>query len=444
MTPAGQPGGPPGERAAATASANRAAGLGERLAGPAAAARVRFLDEGTTKTVGDLCAEGRGAGRWISSLDRPVCAMVLSNTAACVAALFGAVGVGATLVSVPLPPRGSSPEWYAGFVASVCRQTGAAGLLVDGEHRGLVPDGLGPETRAYDEVLAPMTRCSPATDKGFRLVQFTSGSTEQPRGVVLGERAVLANVDAILSVIDPEAYDTACSWLPLSHDMGLIGMLLAPCLAAPTTSPGGNLCLLRPERFVRSPRTWLVACSEVGATCTAAPDFAFALMSRRATPAGLDLSSLRAAIVGAEPVRATTLTAFADRFAAAGFDDRAFCPAYGLAEAVLAVTMTAASERWRSVEVDGRRLGDGVLAHVARGTGAAIVASGSAVPGAPCRGRPSMPDGDASVPSGSGPRFRSRATRTGPFPWTRTGGSRPAISGSSRMIASSSSAAATT
>jgi acyl-CoA synthetase (AMP-forming)/AMP-acid ligase II len=136
--------------------------------------------------------------------------------------------------------------------------------------------------------------------------------------------------------------------------MGLIGMTLASlCAGGPRWTGGGRLVLIPPEHFLRDPSVWFEACARYGSTITAAPDFALGLVARRGVPHGLDLSALRACIVGGEPIRAATLEQFAAVAEPRGFERRALCPSYGLAEATLAVTMLEPAEPWRTAPVPG-------------------------------------------------------------------------------------------
>jgi acyl-CoA synthetase (AMP-forming)/AMP-acid ligase II len=203
---------------------------------------------------------------------------------------------------------------------------------------------------SFDEALALRGRGTqdPAS---FVLTQFTSGSTSEPRGVVLDGKRIVANIRAQLEWLQPAPGDGACTWLPLSHDMGLIGMFLGSIAGATDDwARGGDLVVMTPQGFMRNPASWLVTCEAFGSTITAAPNFGYEMAARRRTPLG-DLSKLRVCIAGAEPVRTKTLRRFADQFRAVGFDSTAFCPAYGMAEACLAVTGTAPEAHWQSSEL---------------------------------------------------------------------------------------------
>src|SRR5205823_6322952 len=146
--------------------------------------------------------------------------------------------------------------------------------------------------------------------------------------------------------------DTTVSWLPVHHDMGLIGCLLTPLVN------GTDLWLLRPEQFVRDPMRFLRCLARAGDALSAMPAFGLRYIARRVTPAevaGLDLSRWRGCIVAAEPVHSEDLDAFARLLAPAGLRREALLPAYGLAEATLAVTGVAPDVGWTSTGVEGRR-----------------------------------------------------------------------------------------
>jgi len=178
------------------------------------------------------------------------------------------------------------------------------------------------------------------------LLQYTSGSTGDPKGVMLTHRNLLANVRAIGDALAVRPDDVGVSWLPLYHDMGLIGAWLMPLYF------GLPLVVLSPLAFLTRPERWLQALSKHRGTLTAAPNFAYELATRKVAEsdlAGLDLSPVRAMLNGAEPVNAGTLERFAARFAPCGLRREALMPVYGLAEAALAVTIPPAD---RGLRVD--------------------------------------------------------------------------------------------
>ncbi|MBK8174546.1 MAG: fatty acyl-AMP ligase [Rhodospirillales bacterium] len=169
-------------------------------------------------------------------------------------------------------------------------------------------------------------------------VQYSSGSTSQPRGIPVTQRALISNAQAIgKHGLALRAGDRATSWLPLYHDMGLVGFCLTPMLSQITVD------YLATSSFALRPRLWLKLISEFRSTISFSPTFGYELCVRRSVKDGgsdFDLSSWRAAGVGGEMVRVDVLERFASVFAESGFDNRAFIPSYGLAEATLAVTFT--------------------------------------------------------------------------------------------------------
>jgi len=289
-------------------------------------------------------------GRRLRRDDGNPIAAIMCNTWQCVAALFGAIQTGRTLISLPLPARGANAKTYSSRVQSICTSLGACSLLVENTFLPFLPELPGIDVMPFDQAITNAgTSSTHVSGAGFTLVQFSSGSTSDPKGIVLPEEKLLANIRSVLERIEPRPRDKVSSWLPLSHDMGLIGMLLSSCVGAgPNGSRGSQLTLLTPASFVQRPLRWLELCSETDTTITGGPDFALAMVAR--TPSRtISLGTLRVCIVGAEPIKANTLRRFGEAFSSSGFATRAFCPAYGLAEATLAVTMTDPNDTWREV-----------------------------------------------------------------------------------------------
>ncbi|WP_291066601.1 AMP-binding protein [Hydrogenophaga sp.] len=169
----------------------------------------------------------------------------------------------------------------------------------------------------------------PVRSDDTAFIQYTSGSTGQPKGVALTHANLLANIRAMLQVIDARSDDVFVSWLPLYHDMGLIGAWLNSFYV------GCPLVVMSPLAFLARPQRWLETISSFGGTLSAGPNFAYELCLSRIGDealAGLDLSRWRLAFNGAEPVLASTLSRFQQRFAACGFRPEAMTPVYGLAE----------------------------------------------------------------------------------------------------------------
>ncbi|MEE8248059.1 MAG: AMP-binding protein, partial [Alphaproteobacteria bacterium] len=170
---------------------------------------------------------------------------------------------------------------------------------------------------------------APARPEDTAMLQYTSGSTGDPNGVVLSHANLLANIRAMSEAMEAGSSDVFVSWLPLYHDMGLIGAWLGSLyFAVPAV-------ILSPLSFLARPASWLWAIHRHRGTLSAAPNFAFELCLRRIDERdleGLDLSSLRMVLNGAEPVSPDTIRGFSDRFAKFGFRPEAMAPAYGLAE----------------------------------------------------------------------------------------------------------------
>jgi fatty-acyl-CoA synthase len=184
---------------------------------------------------------------------------------------------------------------------------------------------------------------------GLCYLQYSSGSTRFPAGVAVTQRALLANVRAIGQSLDVRAEDRTVTWLPLYHDMGLVGMLL--CSLGYQVS----IDLLPTGAFVRRPSLWLDLFSQRRGSISYAPTFGYELAARRAGAmdlAALDLSSWRVAGLGGDMIRPEPLRAFAAAYAPAGFDPAAFTASYGMAEATLALSLTPLGQGLRTDVVD--------------------------------------------------------------------------------------------
>ena len=193
-----------------------------------------------------------------------------------------------------------------------------------------------------------------ADPDGLSYLQFSSGSTRFPLGVAVTHRALMANLFAIDNYgLKVGPGDRAVSWLPLYHDMGLIGFFLAPMAAQ------ASLDLLPTAAFVRRPLLWLDLISRNGGTISYSPTFGYELCARRAesmSVEGLDLSSWRAAGIGGDMIRPHVLQTFAERFAPAGFSPKAFLASYGMAEATLALSFAPLGLGLRAETLDIDRL----------------------------------------------------------------------------------------
>lgn len=351
---------------------------------------VRFPAEQKVMTTGEMWRSTGVIAGWLKTHGTSPVAMLLSNSAACVSVLVGAVAAGVRVVSLPPPPRSADVVWYTRFIVASCRQVGASVLVVDAPILAMLPPLPGIVSSSFDQILS-QGRTGPLCPERFTLTQFTSGSTTDPKGVVLDQKKIIANIKAILHWLEPNPGDSGCSWLPLSHDMGLIGMFLTVLVAGGSDwCNGTELVLLTPEMFLHDPASWLDACSEYASTVTSAPNFGFEMAMRRRRAGPLDLSRLRVCITGAEPVRAVTLTKFAEAFGPCGFRRWALSPAYGLAECVLAVTGTPPPSDWGSLSLDPAALADGRI--VEDDQGVPVVSSGQ-----PLRGFTVVSDSDSEI-----------------------------------------------
>jgi fatty-acyl-CoA synthase len=211
-------------------------------------------------------------------------------------------------------------------------------------------------------------------------VQFTSGSTSTPKGVVLSHANLAANIEAFAGPcgVGARADDVAVSWLPLNHDMGLVGMALGAVYSQRVS------VLLTPQTFVKRPTEWLRAITRHRGSISFAPNFAYDLCVRRVKDVGgLDLSSWRIAGCGAEPIHPATLAAFVEKFAPVGFRATSLLPSYGLAEHVLAATFPPHGRGLRIDQVSATALAEQRVAVAARSDGspsASLVSCGCALP----------------------------------------------------------------
>jgi 1-acyl-sn-glycerol-3-phosphate acyltransferase len=296
----------------------------------------------------------------------------------------------ARAVPVPIypPVRLDRLEDYATRQAGILADASAR-LLVTVSRARPVARLLRPAVPSLDDVVtadelaipgaAPTEPEGEGSDPAF--IQYTSGSTGQPKGVLLTHDNLLANIRAITEGLEATPADVGVSWLPLYHDMGLIGSWLF-CLHA-----GLPLTLLSPTTFLARPERWLWAIHQRRATLSGAPNFAYELCVRRVPDEaleGLDLSSWRAAMNGAEPVSPGTVERFTRRFARYGFRAEALMPAYGLAENSVALTLPPMGQGTRFdrvARVPFQREGRAVPAEAGDTSALHFVNAGRALPG---------------------------------------------------------------
>jgi acyl-CoA synthetase (AMP-forming)/AMP-acid ligase II len=291
-------------------------------------------------------------------------AIIMPDTREFIVSFLGAVLVG--IIPVPIyPPDGMMQlDRYGATVLAILGRCQAGAVITSARleealHSMPIMHGMGqlPFALLTPERLAD--NASPLREEtigpdDIAFLQFTSGSTATPKGVCVTHRNIVANTQAIRAAFALNIDDVPVSWLPLFHDMGLIGFLLTTVFATVSTR------FLPTQIFLRRPDSWLRAMSRHRATIAVAPSFAFAMVARRVTDEQLrelDLSSWRIAGCGAEPVRVNDLQQFARRLAPTGFRPEAFLPMYGLAEATLAVTIPALSSGLRYLHLDRAALG---------------------------------------------------------------------------------------
>lgn len=307
----------------------------EEVESPEIVIRYGELYRDATALAGGLAASGVAPGETV--------AIMLPTSREFFVAFAGALVAGAIPVPLYPPFRLDRIEDYAGRQVGILTNAGArlfvtvrSGLSVGRVLRPRVPS-LRQVTTVQDLLskAAPAPVVEPRTDSPA-LVQYTSGSTGAPKGVLLSHRNLLANIRAIGRALEIQPTDAAVSWLPLYHDMGLIGLWLAPLYF------GVPVSILSPLSFLSRPERWLWTIHARRATVSAAPNFGYELCVRRIPDRsleGLDLGSWRAALNGAEQVSAATIERFTRRFRPHGFRPEAMLPVYGLAESSLAVAM---------------------------------------------------------------------------------------------------------
>lgn len=301
-------------------------------------------------------------------------ALVIGEPDEFVLTFLGATVAGA--VPVPIYPRASfkNLDGYVDILAHIVGSAGARLVFCMDSNREVVAQirDRGVEAEVLDvtasfEGEAPSWTQPKVTPDDLCFLQFTSGSTSKPKGVMVTHGNLVANARAFLgpSGLDRNDEDKGVSWLPLFHDMGLIGFVLGTLVC------DIPVVLLPTETFARSPGLWLETITKHRGTITYAPNFAYELVTKRVKDkqlSQLDLSSLRVAGCGAEPIRARTLQAFADKFAAAGFDPKAFLPSYGMAEATLAITFHQLGTEMKVDRVDADAMKRGVAQPAGEGS----------------------------------------------------------------------------
>lgn len=334
--------------------------------GPEREALVLLSGDGTEMraervTYAEIDVEARRLAAWLQergAAGHPV--IVVQNSGRLFATSFLAC-LYAGAMAVPAPPPGNVKHTTERLVGIV-KDTAPHSVLTDA--RGAPGVSLLLAQIGYERVpcLATDALTAGAEDDwsppdmepdDIAFLQYTSGSTSDPKGVMVSHGNLIANQAQIAGALGTTRESRMGSWLPFHHDMGLIGHLLHPLAV------GGASVLLPPTLFVRHPVRWLQAITEYGVTSGGGPNFAYDLCVRRITEeqmAGLDLSRWENACNGAEPVRAETVRAFSRKFAAVGLRPDAMWPCYGLAEATLLVTGGTRNGTVRTMTVDAKAL----------------------------------------------------------------------------------------
>ncbi|QLL06970.1 fatty acyl-AMP ligase [Mycobacterium vicinigordonae] len=299
---------------------------------------LRFLswqdiNQAATRVAGRLVAEGVARGDRVGVL--------AANAQDVAVVLQGTWKAGAAMTMLQQPTsQADLAQWHAGTLRALAML--GAQCVVVGQPFSAIAGAL--RADGYRVIEIPETWPDIAaedwqtTDDDVALYQLTSGSTGDPKAVAITHGNLCADISAMVAEVDIDSdADVTMSWLPLSHDMGLIAYLLSPMWA------GNGAVYIPPTEFVRSPLQWIQVLSEQRATVTAAPNFAYSIVSRRlkaVEDGAYDLSALRCVVSGAEPIDPATMFEFTAQAARFGMRRAAVGAAYGLAEATVAVSFS--------------------------------------------------------------------------------------------------------
>lgn len=276
-----------------------------------------------------------------------VISLVIHDPWTYIASFMGSLAAGMVPSPLATPLAFRQSERYIAHLATVFSVAHPALVVTDARLADLARSGVigaGGEATVLEVDLAVADEAAADSALGTRaelidtdlaLLQFTSGSTGAPKGVRISCANLTANVRAIRSWLKWSAEDVFASWLPLYHDMGLIGGMVVPVVS------GTDLWLMTPDQFVRAPLRWLECFGKHGATLTTAPSFGYAYTARRVSPEQItdfDFSGWRVAILGAERIEPAAISAFYRLVSSHNFNAGALIGAYGLAEVTLAAT----------------------------------------------------------------------------------------------------------
>ncbi|HTV88128.1 MAG TPA: AMP-binding protein, partial [Stellaceae bacterium] len=383
---------PPADTAARPGPGSLVELLRQRAAAqPGKCAYIALSDRGreaASLTFGELAQRAAGLAEQIAAAAAPGERALLAcpNGVGFLVGFFACMLAGVVAVPLMPPRRHDGRDASAGIVADCTPRIGLAPrALIAGEHGvdivGLCGGAWLVWLAVDDAPAAAVEHAAPRSGRGGDLafLQYTSGSTSAPKGVMVSHANLLANLAMIAQAFGNTPASTCVSWVPLYHDMGLI------LSALQSFNVGATCVLMPPVAFMQRPLLWLRAIGDYRAEIAAAPNFAYDLCVDRYRPEqmeGVDLSGWQLALNGAEPVRADTVRRFAATFARHGFAAAAGYPAYGMAEAtvLIAAGKRGAGARIRAASGDGLRR-KRALAPPADGDAVEVVGCGRALAG---------------------------------------------------------------
>jgi len=352
-------------------------------------------------------------------------AVLLSNSLESVAGLGAVWFAGGAVASLPLRSRGMSAEEYEKQLQEIVSTLGAAFLITDEDMRRSLPEStveaLNVRPWLSFEGLVEGAVTPPEADD-IAVIQYSSGSTGNPSGCMISSRAIDAQISMLMEMMSAvPGSERAVCWVPLSHDMGLFGVLLTSWIHK------FSLHLMSPNQFGLAPASWMKNCASYKATITVGTNTGLALATRSGRRRTLEperLDDLRIFILGAERNEWETLADAVAVYGPAGLRHEAFQPAYGLAEATLAVTGTPVDQRPRYVDVDPDALAEGEIQPSTGRSSVRLVSAGVACTGTELVGvtealthigvrGPALFDGYYSNPDRTAERLQDGVLRTG-------------------------------